>query len=339
MTNEPALRSASVGWFPPTPALAEAVRTRLPSTPDARRRRVQRAALVVAIAILVLVGTAIAASRLDLVPGVRIHRVDRLPEVSCTWQPSGTQVGLEDARRSVPFTLLLPSGTQRPDRILLDRDHDGAPVVTAIYGGRERASLVLTQWEANDVLFDKLVGHDTARSSSTSTVPRASGSSGSTTWSSTAEGPERSCGSWVICPETRSSGRGDPSRIGWRRTSRSTARLSLHDRFDRTSNRRPTTGVSLGMQLKPAALFIAVTLSVGMPAGADSSSSSSGVAAGRIPEARALRSCAGAGPYWPTMTLALSGNTAWVACKEQARLVRMALPSGRRTARARSTGR
>jgi hypothetical protein len=33
------------------------------------------------------------------------------------------------------------------------------------------------------------------------------------------------------------------------------------------------------------------------------------------------------------MTLALSGSTAWVACKQQARLVRMALPSGRTTAR------
>ena len=77
-------------------------------------------------------------------------------------------------------------------------------------------------------------------------------------------------------------------------------------------------------------LLIAVTVSVSMPAGAVSSSS--GIAAGRIPEARSLRSCAGAGPYWPTMTLALSGTTAWVACKQQARLVRMALPSGRRTA-------
>jgi hypothetical protein len=161
MTTEPALRNASVGWFPPTPALAEGVRARLPSTPDPRRLRFRRA-LVVAIALLALVGTAIAASALDLVPGVRINRVDRLPEVSYTWQPKGTQVGLEDARRSVPFTLLLPSGLQRPDRILVDRDLEGAPVVTAIYGGREGASLVLTQWEANDVLFDKLVGHDTS---------------------------------------------------------------------------------------------------------------------------------------------------------------------------------
>jgi hypothetical protein len=117
---------------------------------------------VVAIAMVVLVGTAIAASALDLVPGVRIDRVDRLPEVSYTWPANGTQVELEAARRSVPFTLLLPSGMQRPDRLLLDRDLDGAPIVTAIYGGREGASLVLTQWEANDVLFHKLIGHGTS---------------------------------------------------------------------------------------------------------------------------------------------------------------------------------
>jgi hypothetical protein len=53
---------------------------------------------------------------------------------------------------------------------------------------------------------------------------------------------------------------------------------------------------------------------------------------GRIPRARAIRACAGAGPYWPTMTLAVQGNTAWVACKEQSRVVRLSLPQGRRTA-------
>ena len=44
--------------------------------------------------------------------------------------------------------------------------------------------------------------------------------------------------------------------------------------------------------------------------------------------AKAIRSCAGAGPYWPTQTLAVSGSTAWVACKEESRLVRVSLPSG-----------
>ena len=59
---------------------------------------------------------------------------------------------------------------------------------------------------------------------------------------------------------------------------------------------------------------------------------------GRIPGARGVPSCAAAGPYWPTMTLALVGNSAWIACKEQSRLIRLALPGGRRTASRRLDG-
>ena len=77
--------------------------------------------------------------------------------------------------------------------------------------------------------------------------------------------------------------------------------------------------------MKLATLAAGVALVAGAPlAGASDS--------GRIPQARAVRACAAAGPYWPTMTLALSGTTAWVACKEQGRLLRIALPSGRKTA-------
>src|SRR6185503_10108303 len=47
-----------------------------------------------------------------------------------------------------------------------------------------------------------------------------------------------------------------------------------------------------------------------------------------LPGAKATRSCAGAGPYWPTQTLALSGGSAWVACKEQQRILRVSLQSG-----------
>jgi len=60
--------------------------------------------------------------------------------------------------------------------------------------------------------------------------------------------------------------------------------------------------------------------------------SAHGEVAGQIPQARAIRACAGAGPYWPTMTLAVQGRTAWVACKERSRVVRLSLPQGRRTA-------
>src|SRR3954463_4882488 len=54
-----------------------------------------------------------------------------------------------------------------------------------------------------------------------------------------------------------------------------------------------------------------------------------GAAAGRIPQARSFRTCAAAGPYWPTMSLAITGTSAWVGCKEQRRLVRVDLRSGR----------
>ena len=52
---------------------------------------------------------------------------------------------------------------------------------------------------------------------------------------------------------------------------------------------------------------------------------------GRLPGARAIKVCAGAGPYWPTMTLALRGTSAWIACKEQSRVVRVDTRTGRTT--------
>jgi hypothetical protein len=51
--------------------------------------------------------------------------------------------------------------------------------------------------------------------------------------------------------------------------------------------------------------------------------------AGGLPGARAIRVCAAAGPYWPTMTLALQGSTAWIACKEQSRVTRVDTRTGR----------
>lgn len=48
-----------------------------------------------------------------------------------------------------------------------------------------------------------------------------------------------------------------------------------------------------------------------------------------LPGAQSHRSCAAAGPYWPTQTLATASGAAWVACKEESRVVRVPLPSGR----------
>src|SRR4051812_5119712 len=52
-------------------------------------------------------------------------------------------------------------------------------------------------------------------------------------------------------------------------------------------------------------------------------------AAAPLPGARVLKVCAAAGPFWPTMTLALNGRYAWVACKEQSRVVRVDTRSGK----------
>jgi hypothetical protein len=55
----------------------------------------------------------------------------------------------------------------------------------------------------------------------------------------------------------------------------------------------------------------------------------SAAVSGRLPGARSVIACAGAGAYWPTMTLALDGGSAWVACKEQARVIRVNTKTGR----------
>ena len=92
--------------------------------------------------------------------------------------------------------------------------------------------------------------------------------------------------------------------------------------------RRPGRGL-LATLLAAAALGVAAQAGAAGPQAAQ----------GSIPGARAVRACAGAGPFWPTMTLALSGGTAWVACKEQSRVVRVNLARGRRTASTRLSGR
>jgi DNA-binding beta-propeller fold protein YncE len=47
------------------------------------------------------------------------------------------------------------------------------------------------------------------------------------------------------------------------------------------------------------------------------------VARGRLPGSTVFKACAAAGPFWPTETLTFYGPSPWVACKEQARVVRV----------------
>jgi hypothetical protein len=151
------IERAAKQYFPPTPAIAAAARARLPAAPD---RRGVRRPLVLVLAGLALAGAALAAT--TLVPGVRIQRVEELPSVPFTQFPEyGRAVSLGQAQRAASFRLLLPGDFGSPSRVLLDRDLAGTPVVTAIYATDRGARLVLTQWVAGPVLFDKMLGYET----------------------------------------------------------------------------------------------------------------------------------------------------------------------------------
>ena len=47
-----------------------------------------------------------------------------------------------------------------------------------------------------------------------------------------------------------------------------------------------------------------------------------------LPDADAYAICPAGGEYWPTMVLAVSGPTAWIACKEESRLMELDLETG-----------
>ena len=76
--------------------------------------------------------------------------------------------------------------------------------------------------------------------------------------------------------------------------------------------------------MKTIALLAAVVAAVAL-----SATSASAGNAGQVPGARSIRVCAAAGDFWPTMTLALDGTSAWVACKEQGRVVRVDTRTGK----------
>jgi hypothetical protein len=153
------LRESADAWFPATPDLSARVLAGLPARPASDVTPAwhhSRRLLVIVFALLAVTGTALAATALDLVPGVRVQRVEELPEVAYQSIPTGEPVTLDDARAGLPFELLLPAGLGEPDTVLRDRDRGGAPVVSTIWSGHGNARLVLTQWPASVVLFDKL---------------------------------------------------------------------------------------------------------------------------------------------------------------------------------------
>ena len=81
--------------------------------------------------------------------------------------------------------------------------------------------------------------------------------------------------------------------------------------------------------MKVAALLVLVVTAVATPVVAHGSSSAS---SGRIPQAQAVSCVRRRRRVLADDDARAQGATAWVACKDQARVVRMPLPCGRKTA-------
>lgn len=152
--------------FPATPNLAGAAGARLGIS--GRQRRAGRLVMVLAAFVAafaaVLAGSPGArgalADWLDFLPGVRVARVDELPNMPlASWTGVyGGEVTLAEAERQAPFEVLLPQSLGEPDLVYRYRDASGGLVITAVWGDERDARLVLTQWTTEDVLFHKLLG-------------------------------------------------------------------------------------------------------------------------------------------------------------------------------------
>jgi hypothetical protein len=143
--------------FPATPDLVPVVRRRLAEQRPRRVPVLSRRTLAVALAALaVAIGIALAVPparsailRIFGVGGVRIERVDRLPEVAVARRLDlGDEVSLDHARRVTGFRIRVPTvdGFDEPDAIYVS---DGVPggLVSFLYGSETRPRALLSEFE------------------------------------------------------------------------------------------------------------------------------------------------------------------------------------------------
>lgn len=134
--------------YPPTPDLAPRVLARI-------RRRPRWRALALAAAVLAAVVAAVLAVSPDArsrvldwlrIGGVEIRRTDDLPPVPLRAEPDfGEPVTLEEARRRVDFSVLLPDELEEPDRVY-HREYPPGGAVTLVWGTAAQPRLALTEW-------------------------------------------------------------------------------------------------------------------------------------------------------------------------------------------------
>jgi hypothetical protein len=157
--------------YPPTPALASAVRARVSGRPP---RRLAWRPLAIALAVLLLLaGTAVAAvpdwrhSVLDWLGlrSVKIERVETLPPTPAgNVLAIGTRTTLAAAAKQASFTPLAPAG-QPPDEVYFSGDPPGGQV-GLVYTAGGRVRMVITEFlgQQQSVFIQKALGPGTTAS-------------------------------------------------------------------------------------------------------------------------------------------------------------------------------
>jgi hypothetical protein len=166
-------RAAAEIGYPATPALAEAVTSRLreegvkPPTRLSRRPPTLRVALVAAAVFLLLAGGVVAAvpaarhALLDLagLRGATVHRIPSLPEdvEARLGVGLGRPSTLESARRSIAFRPLLPAGLGEPNGVFLALDDVPGGELSLTYP--PRPGLPRSRYTGVGLLIDEINGN------------------------------------------------------------------------------------------------------------------------------------------------------------------------------------
>ncbi|HEV2774032.1 MAG TPA: hypothetical protein VGV90_00425, partial [Solirubrobacteraceae bacterium] len=160
-------RMAGETRWPPTPALAEAVRAKIEAQPEVGRRRGARRPLLAALLALVVGGGVLASPGVgsDLLErlGLRnatVQRVERLPPTALGGSLRlGRRHSLASARRVAGFPLLRPAALGPPREVYVD---DG--VVSFVYRARSGRPMLFTQVPGRAGRYvQKFVTEDTRR--------------------------------------------------------------------------------------------------------------------------------------------------------------------------------
>ena len=155
--------------FPPTPDLTPRVRERLaegrPGRAFGGHRTLALAFAVLAVAVAAVMAvpqTRAAILEFFHLRGVTIERVQELPTVPIQQGFGevfvGDRVTLDEARKAVPFPLVVPEALGDPDEVYLQKDFPPGGMVSFVYGTRKHPRALFTQFEATvrEVIFKKV---------------------------------------------------------------------------------------------------------------------------------------------------------------------------------------